>query len=61
MSSTNNGGAAAGGGFYFLGMIGSAVYFWNVADGFWEHVGALLQALVWPAFLIYDVFVALNA
>ncbi|WP_062303492.1 MULTISPECIES: hypothetical protein [Demequina] len=56
----SNTGAAAGGGGYFLAMIGSAVWFWNQADGFWEHVGALLQALVWPAFLIYDIFAFLN-
>ncbi|WP_062520641.1 hypothetical protein [Demequina silvatica] len=57
----NNTGAAAGGGGYFLAMIGSAVWFWQQADSFWEYVGALLQAIVWPAFLIYDVFSFLNA
>lgn len=60
MASSSSGAAAAGGGGYFLGMVGSAVWFWNQADGFWEHVGALLQALVWPAFLIYDLFDYLN-
>ncbi|MDN4482108.1 hypothetical protein [Demequina lignilytica] len=62
MSSGGNAGANAGwGGTYFLAMIGSAVWFWQQADGFWEHVGALLQAIVWPAFLIYDLFELLNA
>lgn len=62
MAGNSSSGAAAGaGGGYFLAMIGSAVWFWQQADGFWEHVGALLQALVWPAFLIYDLFEALNA
>ncbi len=60
MSSNGSSAGAAGcGGTYFLAMIGSAVWFWQQADGFWEHVGALLQALVWPAFLIYDLFEAL--
>ncbi|SEI88342.1 hypothetical protein [Demequina mangrovi] len=57
---SNNSAAAAGGGGYFLAMIGSGVWFWQQADGFWEHVGALFQALVWPAFLIYDLFEFLN-
>ncbi|MDN4471819.1 hypothetical protein [Demequina zhanjiangensis] len=60
MTASNSGSAAGWGGTYFLAMIGSAVWFWQQAEGFWEHVGALLQALVWPAFLIYDVFAALN-
>jgi len=60
MSSGNNGAAAGWGGTYFLAIVGSAVWFWQQADGFWEHVGALFQALVWPAFLIYDVLEALN-
>lgn len=56
MSSSSGGAAAGWGGSYFLAMIGSAVWFWQQAEGFWEHAGALFQALVWPAFLIYDVF-----
>ena len=41
---------------YFLGIIGSAVYFVQLVDGFWPIVLALLKALVWPAFLIYHLF-----
>jgi len=41
---------------YILAMIGSAVYFVQQASGFWPVVLALLKALVWPAFLIYDLF-----
>jgi hypothetical protein len=44
------------GGFaYFLGIIGSAVYYISQSDGFWEVVLALLKALVWPALLVYSV------
>jgi hypothetical protein len=46
---------AGGGGAYFLGMLGSVVYWVQQADGFWPVVGALLKALVWPAFLVYDL------
>jgi len=54
------GGAAGWGTVYFLGMIGAGVWFWNEASGFWEHVLALLQALVWPAFMVYEAFRALS-
>jgi hypothetical protein len=56
---TNKGNAAAsqgGLGFaYFLGMIGAAVYWVQQASGFGGVVGALLKALVWPSFLVYDL------
>lgn len=41
---------------YFLGMLGSLVYFVGLAHGFWAVVLAFLKALVWPAFLTYDLF-----
>lgn len=50
---------AGGGGFYFLAFIGAVVFFWQQADAFWEYVLAVLKALVWPAFLVYEVFEAL--
>lgn len=46
---------ASTGGAYILAMIGAAVYYISVAHGFGEVVVALLKALVWPAFLTYDV------
>ena len=56
---TNKGNTAAsqgGLGFaYFLGMIGAAVYWVQQASGFGGVVGALLKALVWPSFLVYDL------
>lgn len=50
------GGTGAGGGAYFLGMIGSAVYYLQHAHTFWNGVLGLLKALVWPAFLVYSLF-----
>jgi len=49
-----------GGGFYFLGMIGVAVYFVQQVSGFWPTVLAILKAFVWPAFLLYEVFTRLG-
>ena len=48
----------AGGGLYGLGIFGAWVYFWQQADAFWEYVLAVFQGLFWPAFMVYDVFVA---
>lgn len=53
-------GSAPGGAVYGLGLIGALVWFWQQADGFGEHVVAVLKALVWPAFLVYDALKALG-
>ena len=45
---------------YALGLIGAVVWFWKQADGVGEHLVAVLKALVWPAFLVYDAFQALG-
>jgi hypothetical protein len=44
-----------GGGVYFLGFIGSAVYYLQQAPTFWTGIVGLLKALVWPAFLVYKL------
>ena len=44
-----------GGCAYFLGFIGAAVYYLSTATGFWNGVLGVLKALVWPAFLVYEV------
>jgi hypothetical protein len=40
---------------YGLGLIGALVFYINEADGFWSGVVGVLKALVWPAFVIYDL------
>jgi hypothetical protein len=40
---------------YGLGFIGAVVYYFQQADGFWEFVLGFLQAIVWPAFLVYEL------
>lgn len=55
-SAAGTGGAGA---VYGLGLIGALVFYWQQADGFGEYVLAVLQALVWPAFLVYEAFDAL--
>ncbi|MGH8869067.1 MAG: hypothetical protein ACRDYU_13870 [Actinomycetes bacterium] len=58
--SNNSGAAASGGAIYGLGIFGAAVYFWQQADNFWEYVLALVQGLLWPAFMVYEAFSALD-
>ena len=60
MSNNSNAGAAGGGALYGLGIFGAWVYFWQQADSFWEFVLAILQGLVWPAIMVYQVFSALG-
>ena len=49
-------------GFMLLAYIGAAIYFVSRSGGgFWEVVVALLQAIVWPAYLIYHALQALGA
>ncbi|HVY01994.1 MAG TPA: hypothetical protein VHA12_04490 [Candidatus Nanoarchaeia archaeon] len=40
---------------YGLGVVGAAVYFISNSVGFWGGVLGLLKALVWPAFLVYQM------
>jgi len=46
---------ATSGGIYGLAFIGAAVYFIQHAASFWEGVLGFLQAMVWPAVLIYKL------
>ena len=50
-----SGSGACGGGIYFLGFIGSAVYYLQQSTTFWTGVVGGLKALVWPAFLVYKL------
>jgi len=48
-------GAGGGNAVYVLGVIGALVYYVQAADGFWPGVLGVLKALVWPAFVVYDL------
>ncbi len=45
---------------YGLGFIGAAVFFISQAATFWLGVLGFLKAIVWPAFLVYELFMFLN-
>ncbi len=44
-----------GGGIYGLGFIGAVVYFIGQATSFGMGVVGFLKAIVWPAFLVYEL------
>ena len=48
---TNHGGEA----FYGLGFIGAAIYFLQQAETFWMGALGLLKAVVWPAYIVYEL------
>ncbi|HVQ88834.1 MAG TPA: hypothetical protein VMT88_11715 [Actinomycetes bacterium] len=61
MTKNSNSGAAAGAGaIYGLGMLGALVYFWQQADVWWEYLFSFVQAVLWPAWMVYDLFQVLN-
>jgi len=47
-------GNAGGGAVYGLGFIGAAIFFIGHATTFWAGVLGFFQAMVWPAFLVYE-------
>jgi hypothetical protein len=50
-----------GGAVYGLGLIGALVYYIQQADGFWDGVLGVLKALVWPAFLVFELLKLVSA
>lgn len=44
-----------GNAFYGLGVVGAAIYYISTASGFWMGAFGLLKALIWPAFLVYNL------
>jgi len=46
---------SCGGALYGFGFIGAAIYYISTATSFWMGVLGVLKAIVWPAFLIYEL------
>ncbi len=57
--SYNKGTNGAGGAVYGMGFIGALVYFIQNADSFWNGVLGVLEAIVWPAVLVYKALASL--
>lgn len=52
---------AGGGAVYGLGFIGAVIYYISTASGFWMGFLGFLKALVWPAFLVFELLKFLGA
>jgi hypothetical protein len=46
---------------YGLGLIGAAIYFISTATSFWLGVLGFLKAIIWPVFMVYELFKHLAA
>ncbi len=44
-----------GGALYGMGFLGAAYYYIAAAPTFWAAVIGFLKALVWPAFLVFEI------
>jgi hypothetical protein len=53
--SQNNYNSHGGDAVYGLGLIGAGVYYVSTATSFWMGCLGILKALVWPAFVVYEV------
>lgn len=47
--------------FFLLAYIGAAIFFVSRAEGFWPVVLGLLQAAVWPVYLVFHALDAIVA
>jgi hypothetical protein len=47
--------SAGPGAVYVIGLVGALVYYIQQADGFWDGVWGVVQALFWPGFLVYHL------
>lgn len=52
----NNGSSSA---VYGLGFIGAVIYFISTATTFWMGALGVLKAIVWPAFLVFELLKSL--
>ena len=52
---------AGTGSIYGLGFIGAAIYYISTATSFWIGVLGILKAIVWPAFVVFELLKYLGA
>ena len=53
--------SAGTGSIYGFGFIGAVIYYISTATDFWMGFLGFLKALVWPAFLVYELLSSLGA
>ena len=53
--------SAGTGSIYGFGFFGAVIYYISTATDFWMGLLGFLKALVWPAFLVYELLNSLGA
>ena len=51
----NSSSSGSGGALYGVGFLGAAYYYISTAPTFWAALIGLFKAMVWPAFLVFDI------
>jgi len=54
-SNTSSASHGSAGALYFVGFIGAVVYWIQAAVGFGAVVTGILKAMVWPAYVVYNL------
>jgi hypothetical protein len=54
-------GHAPMGGVFLVTYFGAAIYFVEKTNGFWGTVWGMMEALVWPGFVVYHALKLMNA
>ena len=57
----HHGMSAGGGGLWFGGFIGALVYYWGSIESFSTFIIAVFKAVLWPAYLVYELLRFLGA
>jgi hypothetical protein len=60
MAKSTNVTAVQPGPIYAIGVLGAWVWFWQQNDGLWGHAWAIVEGILWPAYLVYQGFSALD-
>ena len=56
MAASSNAAAGGAGAIYGIGFFGALVWNWQVASDFGGYVWGFVETLVWPGFLVYELF-----
>jgi hypothetical protein len=59
--SQKNAAGAGAGAVYGLGFIGALVYSISSATSIWDGAYGVFQAIVWPAYFVYEILAFLKA
>lgn len=52
---SKSGASAGGGAVYCLGFVGALVYFLSTATSFTDGLWGIIQAILWPGFVVFEL------